>query len=52
MISNAEIERYREFALLLQKPGATESEINLALMVTNLIEVIDHLCTVLQEKAK
>lgn len=47
MISNAEIERYRKFAELQPKVGrGSEDASNLALMVINLIEVIDHLAGV------
>ena len=46
MISNDEIERYREFALHRIRGGVgTTEEQNMALMIGNLIAVIDHICS-------
>jgi hypothetical protein len=50
MISNAEVERYREYATIrsVRKIGSVDEQ-NLALMVINLIAVIDHLSNRLLE---
>ncbi len=51
MISNAEIERYAEFARIRSKRGVGSShEVNLAMMVINLVKVIDHLTAELAKK--
>lgn len=51
MISNAEIQRYHDYAeLKIRRSIGSEEEQHLASMIINLVRVIDHLSAVLIEK--